>query len=64
MTWITSKILKIILNDMHYLPSTQSIVAEVVFFTEIYTKGKKVELIIQNLHLLQKSNENKCRLAC
>ena len=25
--------------------------AEAVFFTEIYTKGKKVELIIQNLHL-------------
>ena len=48
---------------MHYLPSTQSIVAEVVFFTEI-SKGKKVELIIQNLHLSQYSNENKCGLAC
>ena len=34
------------------------LVAEAVFFTEIYTQGKKVELIIQNLHLSQYSNEN------
>ena len=40
------------------------LVAEAVFFTEIYTQGKKVELIIQNLHLSQYSNENKCGLAC
>ena len=40
------------------------LVAEAVFFTEIYTKGKKGELIIQNLYLSQYSNENKCRLAC
>ena len=39
------------------------LVAEAVFFTEIYTKGKKVELIIQNLHLSQYSNDNKCGLA-
>ena len=38
--------------------------AEAVFFTEIYTKGKKVELIIQNLHLSLYSNENKCGLVC
>ena len=40
------------------------LVAEAVFFTEIYTKGKKGELIIQNLYLSQYSNENKCSLAC
>ena len=41
------------------------LVAEAVFFTEIYTQGKKVELcIIQNLHLSQYSNENKCGQAC
>ena len=39
-------------------------VAEAVFFTEIYTQGRKVELIIENLHLSQYSNENKCGLAC
>ena len=48
---------------MHYLPSTQSIVAEAVFCTEIYTQGKRAELIIQNLYLSQYSNENKCGLA-
>ena len=40
------------------------LVAEAVFFTEIYTQGKKVELIIQNLHLSHYSNDNKCGLAC
>ena len=35
------------------------LVAEAVFFTEIYT-----QLVIQNLHLSQYSNENKCGLAC
>ena len=40
------------------------LVAEAVFFTEIYTQGKKVELIIQNLPLSQYSNDNKCGLAC
>ena len=40
------------------------LVAEAVFFTEIYTKGKKGELIIQNLYLSQYSNQKKCRLAC
>ena len=39
------------------------LVAEAVFFTEIYTQGKKVELIMQNLHLSQYSNDNKCVLA-
>ena len=40
------------------------LVAEAVFFTEIYTEGKKIELIIQNLRPSQYSNENKCGLAC
>ena len=40
------------------------LVAEGVFFTEIYAKGKKGELIIQNLYLSQYSNDNKCGLAC
>ena len=40
------------------------LVAEAVFLTEIYTKGKKGELIIQNLYLSQYSNQKKCRLAC
>ena len=40
------------------------LVAEAVFFTEIYTQGKNVELVIQNLHLSHYSNENKCGLAC
>ena len=40
------------------------LLAEAVFFTEIYTQGINVELIIQNLHLSQHSNDNKCGLAC